>query len=82
MLLPFCRKPNHPIMDVIEKLHGDIYVLLMPNAGGEPRPMAEATQERKLLGVGSSAWFGMVSVWDSGRLPPGRLPYGRAVMRI
>jgi hypothetical protein len=31
MLLPFCSKPNHPIMDVIEKLHGDIYVLLMPN---------------------------------------------------
>jgi hypothetical protein len=28
-----------------------------PNAGGEPRPMAGATQERKLLGVGSSAWF-------------------------
>src|SRR2546425_9847500 len=27
------------------------------NAGGEPRPMAEATQERRLLGVGSSAWF-------------------------
>jgi hypothetical protein len=30
MLLPFCSKPNHPIMDVIEKLHGDIYVLLLP----------------------------------------------------
>jgi hypothetical protein len=31
----------------------------MPNdAGGEPRPMAGATQERGLLGVGSSAWFG------------------------
>ena len=30
MLLPFCSKPNHPIMDVVEKLHGDIYVLLMP----------------------------------------------------
>ena len=30
-----------------------------PNARGEPRPMAEATQERKLLGVGSTAWFGV-----------------------
>jgi hypothetical protein len=28
------------------------------NAGGEPRPIAGATQERKLLDVGSSAWFG------------------------
>ena len=28
------------------------------NAGGEPRPIAGATQERRLLGVGSSAWFG------------------------
>ena len=26
-----------------------------PNARGEPRPMAGATQERKLLGVGSTA---------------------------
>src|SRR5262249_416383 len=26
-----------------------------PNAGGEPRPRAAATQERRLLGVGSSA---------------------------
>lgn len=38
MLLPFCCKPNHPIMDVVEKFHGDIYVLLMPNATGEQRP--------------------------------------------
>jgi hypothetical protein len=29
----------------------------LPNAGGEPRQMAEATQERKLLGVGSTAMF-------------------------
>ena len=29
-----------------------------PNARGEPRPMAEATQERKLLGVGSTALLG------------------------
>jgi hypothetical protein len=42
--------------------------------------MAEATQERKLLGVGSSAGFGAASVWDIGLLPPDRLPYGRALM--
>ena len=29
-----------------------------PNARGEPRPMAGATQERKLLGVGSTAMLG------------------------
>jgi hypothetical protein len=33
-----------------------------PNASGEPRPIAEATQERKLLGVGSTAMFG-AGVW-------------------
>ena len=27
------------------------------NARGEPRPMAGATEERTLLGVGSSAWL-------------------------
>ena len=27
------------------------------NARGEPRPMAGATEERRLLGVGSSAWL-------------------------
>ena len=31
---------------------------MAPNAGGEPRPIAGATQERKLLGVGSTAWLG------------------------
>jgi hypothetical protein len=31
MLLPFCSKPNRPIMDVDEKLHGYIYALLTPN---------------------------------------------------
>jgi hypothetical protein len=34
------------------------FQLLAPNARGEPRPMAAATQERKLLGVGSTAMFG------------------------
>jgi hypothetical protein len=48
MLLPFCSKPNHPIMDVVEKLHGDIYVLLMPNAGTYLRLEAGATEERTL----------------------------------
>jgi len=33
-------------------------LLGLPNAGGEPRPMAEATQERRLLGVGSTALLG------------------------
>ena len=34
---------------------------------GEPRPMAEATQERKLLRVGSSALFGPPTLCRSGR---------------
>ena len=33
---------------------------MLPNAGGEPRPIAGATQERKLLGVGSTAKLGSV----------------------
>jgi hypothetical protein len=32
---------------------------LTPNARGEPRPRAGARHERGLLGVGSSAWFGV-----------------------
>jgi hypothetical protein len=48
MLLPLRSKPNHPIMDVIKKLHGDIYVLLLPNAGAHLLPKAGATQERTL----------------------------------
>jgi hypothetical protein len=32
----------------------------MPNAGGEPRSRAAATQERRLLGVGSTAGLGPV----------------------
>src|SRR5262245_41858041 len=31
-------------------------ILVKPNARGEPRP--EAAAERRLLGVGCSAWFG------------------------
>jgi len=46
MLLPFCSKPNHPIMDVVEKLHGDIYKLLMPNA--RPELLLEAGAQRTL----------------------------------
>jgi rare lipoprotein A len=34
---------------------------LTPNARGEPRPRAGARHERRLLGVGSSAWFGVTS---------------------
>ena len=36
-------------------------VPLAPNAGGEPRPMAGATEERRLLGVGSTAMLGPAS---------------------
>ena len=36
----------------------DMSVFLGPNTRGEPRPIAGATQGRKLLGVGSSAGFG------------------------
>jgi hypothetical protein len=50
-----------------------------PNAGGEPRPRAEATQERKLLGVGSSAWFGGDGLGlGLGPGPGMRLPHGLA----
>jgi hypothetical protein len=54
MLLPFCSKPNRPLMDVVEKLHGDIYVLLMPNAAAQARQTAGATQERTLYAVACS----------------------------
>jgi hypothetical protein len=40
------------------------------NAGGEPRPKAEARHERKLEGVGSSAWFGA----ELGREPSTGVP--------
>jgi hypothetical protein len=33
---------------------------MTPNARGEPRPAAGARHERRLLGVGSSAWLGAV----------------------
>ena len=38
---------------------------LTPNARGEACPRAGATHERRLLGVGSSAWFG---VWGGNRV--------------
>jgi hypothetical protein len=31
----------------------------MPKARGKPRPRAGARHERRLLGVASSAWFGV-----------------------
>ena len=58
MLPPFCSKPNHPIMDVVEKLHGDIYVLLMPNAGHELLGTAGARDERTLFPVSSMPLLG------------------------
>jgi len=36
---------------------------MKPNASGEARPAAGARHERRLLGVGSSAWFGRVGLW-------------------
>src|SRR6266850_3376946 len=36
------------------------FLMKTPNAGSEPRPIAGATEERKLSGVGSSAWLGAV----------------------
>jgi len=41
-----------------EHLRGLWAVMRKPNAGGEPRPIAGATQERKLLDVDSTAGFG------------------------
>ncbi len=35
-----------------------LHFLQNTNAGGEPRPRAAARHERRLLGVGSSAWLG------------------------
>ena len=50
-----------------------------PNAGGEPRPMAEATQERKLLGVGSSALI-MIEA-SPAAYPGGMLALGKSHSR-
>ena len=38
---------------------------LASNASGEPRPIAGATQERKLLDVGSTALFGTDRTWST-----------------
>ena len=46
------------------------------NAGGEPRPMAAATQERRLLGVGSTAMIlieAPSSAYHSGMLVVGKV---------
>src|SRR5438132_9814891 len=44
-------------------------ILAKPNAGGEPRPTASAPASLWLLGVGSSALFGAVSL-SGNRLRP------------
>jgi hypothetical protein len=70
MLLPFCSKPNHPIMDVVEKLHGAIYVLLMPNAAGERRATGKNSRtgrKHALSPVRSTGLFGAAD-------RPGQLP--------
>jgi hypothetical protein len=57
-----------------------------PNATLQARPMAEATQERKLLGVACTRWFGLV--WR-GKWPWGcaghaswGMSHHRAVLRL
>ena len=60
MLLPFGSKPNPSLIDVVEKLHGDIYVLLMPNAGPELLLEAGARHERTLAAVSSMLLLGAV----------------------
>jgi hypothetical protein len=50
----------------------------MANARGEPRPMAEATYERKLLGVGSTAMIlieAPPSAYPRGMLALGKQPH-------
>jgi hypothetical protein len=37
------------------------------NARGEPRPIAGATQEQRLLGVGSTAWLGDIRINSGSR---------------
>jgi hypothetical protein len=51
------------------------FTLLQPNAGGEPRPRAAATQERRLLGVGSTAGLSAGYVMDSALVKLVSLPY-------
>jgi hypothetical protein len=48
-----------------------LHFLQNTNAGGEPRPMARATQEHRLLGIGSSAWSGAAWEWSlASRITP------------
>src|SRR5215813_6775161 len=49
-----------------------------PNAGGEPRAMAGATQARRLLRVGSTAWFGGVCLPRPNARPHCRLLHRRS----
>ena len=58
-----------PMMDNCILRQGLIESLKRANAGGEPRPTAAATQERRLLGVGSGAMLGLAGVPSVPPLP-------------
>src|SRR5206468_2046697 len=54
---------------------GMVMSLWQPNARGEPPPIAGATQERRLLAVGSSAWFGWARQAALDRATIARFPW-------
>src|SRR5712691_4540044 len=61
LLWSFCHIPSSCCIGRSPSLKGGLVFSSTPqapNARGEPRPMAGATQERRLLGVGSSAMLG------------------------
>ena len=58
---------GHPFLPLTQRC---IRSSAAPNARGEPRPMAGATQERTLLGVGSSARLGAGARKDASSLLP------------
>src|SRR5215472_18054927 len=70
--IPPAPKTAMRIVTSSERERADHTFSLQPNARGEPRPMAEATQERKLLGVGSTAKLDAVSVTGAAESLPAR----------
>jgi hypothetical protein len=57
----FPSPPSALLVAAFSPTNGCVTRTAPPNARGEPRPTAVATEERRLLGVGSSAWFGWVA---------------------
>jgi hypothetical protein len=56
---PRARVTRSPIvLSIISVPLSHIRYVVQPNGGGEPHPIAGATEERTLSGVGSTAWFG------------------------